>query len=115
MQKLPKNYKKLTAELKQVVAEYNMGIDFAMLEMDGHAYGFKQLEEFNPRELSRQTNEKDELDFQNCFNQLTETAEKFGFSLALIRLTSNTGAKMIVGTLESYKKYGDAHAQISKH
>lgn len=115
MQKLPKNYKQLTAELKQVASKYKMGIDYAMLSIDEQTYGFKPMEDFTPAEASRPATPKDEGDFQDCFKDMTETAEKFGFSLDLIRLTSNTGAKMIVGSFAGFKKYGEENAKISKH
>lgn len=110
MQKLPKNYQQLTAELKQVAAKYKFGIDLAMLETEGQVYIFKPLEEFTPSEPPRLTTQKDEGDFQDCFNKMSEEAEKFGFSLDLIRLNSNTGAKMIIGLFEAYKKYGADNA-----
>lgn len=115
MQKLPKNYKQLTAELKQVAAKYKMGIDYAMLSIDEQTYGFKPIEEFMHTEAPRPDTPKDEDEFQDCYNLLTETAEKFGFSLDLIRLTSNSGAKMIVGSFAGFKKYGEENAKISKH
>lgn len=102
MQRLPKNYKKLTAELKQVAAKYKMGIDYAMLSMGQH-YGFKPLEEFTPSEPPRPATPKDEGDFQDCFNKMTDVAEKLGFELDLICLISNTGSKMLLGSFEAFK------------
>lgn len=83
-----------------------MGIDYAMLSMDGQHYGFKPLEEFTPSEPLRQAAPKDEGDFQDCFYQMTETADKFGFALDLICLISNTGSKMLLGSFEAFQKYG---------
>lgn len=103
MQRLPKNYKKLTAELKQVAAKYKMGIDYAMLSINGQHYGFKPIEEFTPSEPPRPATPKDESDFQDCFYQLADVAEKLGFALDLIFLISNTGSKMLLGLFEAFK------------
>lgn len=115
MKRLPDNYEAMTAELKKVATAYKVGIDFALLSQDGQYYGFKPDEVFTPAEPPRQTNQKDELWFQECFGKMTDIAEKFGLSLDLIQLTSNIGSKMILGTFEAYKKYGEENAKISKH
>ncbi|MDD3669179.1 MAG: hypothetical protein PHX68_02745 [Alphaproteobacteria bacterium] len=105
----------MVAELKKVAADYKVGIDFALLSQDSKYYGFKPDEIFTPTEPPRQTNQKDELWFQECFGKMTDIAEKFGLSLDLIQLTSNIGSKMILGTFEAYKKYGEENAKTSRH